>query len=308
MKNLNGFRIVSILFVSILLTYCTIGTEKTSKVDDINLESTAGQELELHQRRIVYQIPEMEVVVCHKGEIYYSVDSIDLETDIYTPPSLSKGSKLPVVILTNNYPDATWNKNSGVCHKEWQMIISWAELIAASGMVAVTYQTKHSSSEADSLISYLSKNADKFNIDIDRIAVFGCSANALAAQSLTQNDEYNIKCAIFYYGLLLTPDQKYYAELDTLSSYGFYFSDLRKISKIPKNIPLLVARAGMDHYSIMKKTTDHFIAEAIRSNAQLTFINYPEGKHDFDILDDTETSKIIIKQTVDFLTTHLDVK
>jgi dienelactone hydrolase len=140
------------------------------------------------------------------------------------------------------------------------------------------------------------------------MAVFGCSANALAAQSLTQNDEYSIKCAIFYYGLLLTPDQKYYAELDTLSSYGFYFSGIRRISKIPKDIPLLVVRAGMDQISIIKKTTDHFVNEAIRSNAQLTFINYPEGQHDFDVLDDTEESRLIIRQTVDFLNEHLDVE
>ena len=104
MKKFNGFQIVFILFASILLTYCTGGTEKTSKVDDTNQESTSGQELELPQRRIVYQIPEMEDVVCHKGEIYYS-DSIDLEADIYTPPGLSRSSKLPLVILTNNYPD-----------------------------------------------------------------------------------------------------------------------------------------------------------------------------------------------------------
>jgi dienelactone hydrolase len=308
MKRLIGFQIVFILFVSILLTYCTGGTEKTSKDDDTNLESTTGQELELPQRRIVYQIPEMGDVVCHKGEIYYSADSMDLEADIYTPPGLSRGSKLPVVILTNNYPDVFWNNNSGVCHKDWQMIISWAELIAASDMIAVTYQTKYSPTESESLISYLSKNAAKFNIDKNRIAVFGCSANALAAQSLLQNDEYNIKCAIFYYGLLLTPDQKYYAELDTLSSYGFYFSDLRKISKFSKNIPILFVRAGMDKYPIMKKTADHFVAEAIRSNAQLTFINYSEGQHDFDILDDTENSRLIIRQTVDFLTAHLDVR
>lgn len=307
MRKLNGFQIVFILFVSILLTCCTGAKEETPKDDETNLETTTGQELELNQRRIVYQIPEMEDVVCHKGEIYYS-DSMDLEADIYTPPGLSRGSKLPVVILTNNYPDVVWDRKSGVRHKDWQMIISWAELIAASGMVAVTYQTKYSPIEAESLIRYLSINADKFNIDINRIALFGCSANTLAAQSIMQNDEFNIRCAIFYYGLLLTPDEKYYAEIDTMSSYGFYFSDLRKVSTIPESIPLLVARAGKDQYPIIMNTTDHFVAEAIRSNAQLSFINYPEGQHDFDILDDTENSRLIIRQTVDFLTENLDVR
>ena len=308
MKKSNGFQIVIILFVFIFLISCTGGTEKTPKDDDSNPESTKGQELELHQKRIVYQIPEMEDVVCHKGEIYYSLDSMDLEADIYTPPGLSKGSKLPVVILTNNYPDVVWKKRS-VVHKDWQMIISWAELIASSGMVAVTYQTKYSPSESESLLSYLSKNSAKFNIDINRIAVFGCSGNALAAQSLMQNDNYNIRCGVLYYGLLLTPDQKYFEEIKSAQkSYGFYLSDLNKVDDIPSDIPILVTRSGKDQYTLIINTIDHFLNEAVKSNAKITFINYPEGQHDFDVLDDTKTSKSIIVQTIDFLTTNLDVK
>jgi hypothetical protein len=61
----------------------------------------------------------------------------------------------------------------------------------------------------------------------------------------------------------------------------------------------------MDQYNIVKNTTDYFVAEAMKSNAQLTFINYPDGQHDFDILDDTEISKLIIRQTVDFMKTYL---
>jgi dienelactone hydrolase len=310
MKKLNGFQIVIILFVSILLTYCTGGTEKTSKVDDTNQESTTGQELEVFQRRIVYQIPEMEDVVCHKGEIYYSVNGMDLEADIYTPRGLSRGSELPLVILTNNYPDDAWNnKLSQPVHKEWQMNISWAELISASGMIAVTYQTKYSPSEADSLISYLSRNAAKFNIDINRIAVFGCSGNALAAKSLMQNNNYKIRCAVLYYGLLLTPDQKYYEEIKSAQkSVGFYLSDLKQVDDIPSDIPILVTRSGKDQYPLILMTIDHFLNEAVKSNAKITFINYPEGQHDFDVLDDTKTSKSIIVQTIDFLTTNLDVK
>jgi dienelactone hydrolase len=212
------------------------------------------------------------------------------------------------VILTNNYPDVAWNKLSLPVFKDWQMIISWAELIAASGMIAVPYQTKYSQSEADSLISFLSKNAAKFNIDINRIAVFGASANALAAQSLMQNDKYNIRCVVFYYGPLLTPDRMFFEDFNSrANAMGFYLSDLKQVDEIPSDIQILIVRAGKDN-SFIHKTTDHFLNEAIKANAKITFINYPEGQHDFDILDDTEDSRIIIKQTIDFLTTHLDVK
>ena len=100
------------------------------------------------------------------------------------------------------------------------------------------------------------------------------------------------------YGILLTPDQKYYAEIDSAANMlGFYFSDLRKISKIPENIPMLVTRAGKDRFQLVIDTTDYFVAEAMRSNVPLTFINYSDGQHDFDVLDDTEISKLIIRQT-----------
>ena len=131
----------------------------------------------------------------------------------------------PLVIIVNDYPDSIINKYFGIDHKDLELYISWAELIAASGMVAVTYQTQFSHSETDSLISFLSENDKKYGIDMNRIALFGASANTLIAQSLMQNDNYNIKCAVFNYGILLTPDKKYYADIDTgAMMYGYYLS------------------------------------------------------------------------------------
>lgn len=268
-----------------------------------------AQELEFPpdfpEKRIVYQIPEMKDVKCHSGIVYHSVNGIDLKADIYVPSRSGKSNPLPIVIIVINYPDSVFNKIFGRDGKDLQMCVSWAELIAASGMAAVAYQTQFSHLETDSLICFLKKNAEDYNIDMNNLCVFGASANTLAAQSLMQNDDYRIKCAVFNYGILLTPDQKYYTEVEAASSYGFYFSDLRQISKIPENIPMLVTRAGKDRFPIVQNTTDYFVAEAMRSNAQLTYINYSDGQHDFDVLDDTKTSRLIIKQTVDFMKTHL---
>jgi hypothetical protein len=234
------------------------------------------------------------------------VNGIDLKADIYVPSHGGKSNPLPVVIFAINYPDSVFNKWFGRDGKDLQMCVSWAELIAASGMAAVTCQTEFSHSETDRLIYFLKKNAEDYNLDMSNLCVFGASANTLGAQSLMQNDDYSIKCAVLNYGILLTPDQKYYAEIEaTANMLGFYFSDLRKISKIPENIPMLVTRAGKDRFQLVNDSTDYFVAEAMRSNAQLTFINYSDGQHDFDVLDDTETSKLIIRQTVDFMKAHL---
>src|SRR5436853_12284 len=51
--------------------------------------------------------------------------------------------------------------------------------------------------------------------------------------------------------------------------------------------PILLARAGKDHAEL-NETIDRFAAEAIRQNVALDLLNYTDGQHAFDILDDTE--------------------
>ena len=213
---------------------------------------------------------------------------------------------MPLVILVNGYPDTQIQHLWGMKQKDFQLFVSWGELIAASGMIAVTYETQYSHSETDSLIYFLCKNGDEYNIDKEKIALFGCSANVLAAQSLLQEPDYKFKCAVMYYGIFLTPDLKYYAKIDSAAShYGYYWKDLHEIKGFSPEIPLFIAKAGNDKIRVVKETTDYFMEECLKTNLPVTFINYPDGQHDFDILDDTSTSKAIIKQTVDFLKKHL---
>jgi hypothetical protein len=61
------------------------------------------------------------------------------------------------------------------------------------------------------------------------------------------------------------------------------------VISIPSSIPLLVTKAGRDKFQVVAKTTDHFVSEAMKLNVQITYIYYPEGQHDFDILGDTKT-------------------
>lgn len=305
MKRLTFiYQIVLIISIT-FITSCSGSSEKTYITEDKIQGSDSTEELDLAQKRIVYQIPEMKEVVCHKEKVYHTVNGINLHADIYVPPNSKNEASHPLVIIANDYPDSLVNKWFGMDQKDMELYVSWAELIAASGMVAVTYESQFSHSETDSLFSFLTDNKEKFNIDISKIGLFGASANTLAAQSLMQHDEYNIKCAVFNYGILLTPDKKYFYKIDSVANRsGFYFSDLRQITKIPSNIPLFVSRAGKDH-QIVNETTDHFVAEAIRENVQMTYVNYSEGQHDFDILDDTKISRSIIKQIIDFLINHL---
>lgn len=292
---MKAIRLITII-VSFLLIY----------TDGIKAQTSKTQNIPFEKKRIVYQIPEVKYVVKHKGIIYHSGEGINLKLDLYAPPDIDKNNKLPLVILINGYPDSVIKSWFGVSQKDLELFVSWAELIAASGMISITYETEKSNYETDTLIKYLQKNAETYNIDMNRIGIFGCSANTLTALSLMQESSYMIKCAIFYYGMFLTPDQKDFSKIDSAAKeYGCYWGNLRKIKEIPENTPLFITRAGKDKFQIVKETTDYFVSEIIKLNIPLTFINYAEGQHDFDILDDTQTSREIIKQTINFMQSHL---
>ena len=85
-----------------ILFSCPGCNNKTSQPTVTDQESVVEQELELPEKRIVYQIPEMENITCHKGIIYHSVNGTDLQADIYLPPTSKGGDDYPLVLLVND--------------------------------------------------------------------------------------------------------------------------------------------------------------------------------------------------------------
>jgi len=55
----------------------------------------------------------------------------------------------------------------------------------------------------------------------------------------------------------------------------------------------------------LNETIDDFVHKALARNLPLTFVNYARGEHGFDISDETPVSQAIIRQTLNFLRTHL---
>ncbi len=258
------------------------------------------------QKRLVYQVPAMKDIVKLRDIPYDSEGGLELKLDIYYPPNSDRRQKLPFVILISGYPDSAIKKYYGVNQKDLGLFDSWAELIAASGMVAVRYESEHSAAETGRAIAFLRKNAGTYGIDAERTALFGCSANTLTAQSLMQDPFPGIKCAVLYYAILATPDGR---DADVIAAsakrYGFYWDGIKKIERIPKDLPLFVVSVGKEIHPEVKETSDHFVREAMSLGIPLTYVYYAGGQHDFDVQDDTEESRSIIRQTVDFLRTHL---
>ncbi len=64
--------------------------------------------------------------------------------------------------------------------------------------------------------------------------------------------------------------------------------------------PVLIVRAGKDG-AVVNTSIDRFLAAAVAANADVTFMNYPDGLHGFDAYNDTAQSRQIILDTFDFI-------
>ncbi len=257
--------------------------------------------------RVVYKIPNMDKVQIQHGVKYMTFNGTDLTMDIYYPPNLKRDTRLPVVIFVLGYSDNVMQKKMGSKLKDIEWYISWGELTAASGMIAITYETQQPGSDIDELLKYIRQNATSLKINENKIGIWSCSANVLTALSILMQErrEY-LQCAVLYYGLMLTPDQKYRATLDSLSkTVNFSTERLENIKYFHTDLPIFIVRAGLDNVPRLNQTMDYFVTKAVSNNVPIIFINYTEGHHGFDAYDDNEKSCQIIKQTIDFMKFHL---
>ena len=103
-----------------------------------------------------------------------------------------------------------------------------------------------------------------------------------------------------------TPDGYQAAAIDSTSTqFGFSLPGYHDGESYPADLPMFVVRAGRERFSEILGSIDHFTTFAFQQNLAMTVLNYPEGQHGFDVEDDTEETRAIIKQTLDFFRTHL---
>ncbi len=252
--------------------------------------------------RVVYQIPAMEKVSIKQELVYKTTDGKDLTFDAYYPPDFKGETRLPVVILVLGYADDVFSKKL----KDWEVYKDWAKLFAAFGMAAINYSTQQPAMDIDDLILHIRENAEDLKLDENSIGIWSCSGNVLTALSVLMDErKEHLKCAILYYGIMMTPDQKFSDTILKLNKIlSFSTEGLEKIKKFHKNLPLLIVRSGKDREDL-NQTNDYFVSRAISNNVPLTFINYTEGRHAFDVYDDNAKSRDIIQQTLKFMKFNL---
>ncbi len=265
------------------------------------------QRHEMTTKRVVYQIPGMDAVTVRRDVEYRATDAGSLTMDVYYPPDTKSGARTPAVIFVMGYSDLGAQRILGCRFKEMEGFISWAQLTAASGMVAITYSTGADPAEdVHAVIRYVRQNAAELGIDENRIGVWACSGHAPNALAVLMDEEHNdLRCAVLCYGLTLDLDG-FTGVAAAAATFRFVTpAEGKSVDDLPKDVPLFILRSGRDEFPHLNETMDRFLARALDANLPVTFVNHPGAPHAFDLLHDSETSREIIRRILGFLRFHL---
>jgi acetyl esterase/lipase len=255
------------------------------------------------EKRVIYELPGMKEVT-KRNVVYDSDNDVPLTIDIYYPPNLPGNSQLPAVIFVFGYPNSVILERFGIKLKDAGQYVSWGQLAATSGIIAITYETTQPEKDIHSVLAYVRKNANTLQIDSDRLGIWACSANLPTALLLMIDASTTIKCSVLYYGNMFDGNGSH--EMEALANRigAAYPCKAQSVDNLSQEMHLFVVRTGEDNPQ-RNQSIESFICEATKRNLPLTFMNYSDGQHAFDVENDTVRSQEIIKSTLAFLHEHL---
>lgn len=210
--------------------------------------------------------PSSPSVVVVSDVEYATSGTTRLAMDLYKPP-LASGARAPALVFFNR---ATGADRSG------RFYAAWARAAASTGVIGILPDLRSGSEAADfaQLIAYLS--AHRAEHGIDGLAVYAASGNVFnALPALEDPKQTAIEAAVIYYGSA-------------------------PVSQFRLDLPVLYVRAGLDRPPVNESIAS-LVALAMAQNAPVTLLNYAGGHHGFELVDDSEATRQVIDETLEFV-------
>jgi acetyl esterase/lipase/uncharacterized protein YndB with AHSA1/START domain len=259
---------------------------------------------------VVYSVHGMDKVRVVQNLRYTATTDPNVAMDVYVPPDLASSDKRPVVIFIHGGAKPEWTP------KDWGIYTSWGRLIAASGFVGVTFthRLEYPNKTLDAgardvadAINYVRSNAEKYNVDKDRICLIAFSAGGPMLSLAMRGDTPYVKCIVGFYAFM-DIRQSNYNKAEAPEKLK-EFSPIAYLEKSPADLPpMFLARAGRDEVPTMNDSIDRFVSTAISKNIALTFSNHPNGVHGFDNQNNDDRSREIIRDAIAFMGSNLNMK
>jgi acetyl esterase/lipase len=255
----------------------------------------------------VYRLPGMDEARVESDLAYRTVDGEPSLADLYHPAGAT-GPRPAVVFVHGDGPPELGPP------KSWGQYRGWGRLAAASGLVGVTFNHRPSSrltalaeagSDVDALLDWVQAEGASHGIDPTRLCLWCCSAGVPYGLRAALGDAPGIRCVVAYYGFLdlrhLRADVAPQVSDDTLRAY----SALARLEEVGNRLPpTLIVKAAHDTPAI-NDSIDRFIVAARDRNAPIETHTHETGHHAFDILDDDDRSRALIRRTLAFIREHV---
>jgi hypothetical protein len=260
---------------------------------------------EMARRKVVYQLAGAEAVTVRRDEVYRVTDAGPLTMDLYYPPDSTPGDRLPAIVVVLGFSGARKPNLLGCSFKEMEWSISWGRLIAASGIVAIVYTNADPADDVAAVFQHVRGHAASLRVDQERIGIFATSGNVPLALSVLMQEGDRLTCAALCYGFMLDLEGTAFIA-DAAAQWGFANAPAgRSVDDLPLHVPLFIARAGQDQFPHLNEMLDRFAGKALARNLPLTLVNHATGPHSFDLTDDSEATREVIRQILAFMRHHL---
>jgi acetyl esterase/lipase len=249
---------------------------------------------------IVLKVSGMERVQVRKDVVYSTPDGQPQKADIYIPAGAKRTDKFPALVLISGADRA----------KDWGFYTSFGRVAAAQGFVAVPYDKRYPRGTAGvntgvidtlELLRFLRAHAADYNIDGDCIVMWGFSAGGGILTPFLRRDKEGVRAYVHYYAISdFSPYMKDAPADQQERARNASGAALIQETDLARILPMFVVRAGQDD-ARLNQGIDALVAAALAKNADLTFINYRDGHHGFDIFDDNDRSREILRETFDWV-------
>jgi acetyl esterase/lipase len=269
---------------------------------------------------IHYTVPGMDTVrvvrdVRYKTATVNGRTGVPLSLDVYRVPGVPRA---PGVVFVHGGQVAGQTPNA----KDWPFYLSWGRVVAASGLVGIVLDHRMNTNDVvdeagtDLLdaIAHVRAHAAEYGLDANRLCVAFYSAGGPIAGVVLRERIPHVRCVVLYYPYLdlehttrTTPFRGPLpaARVEELRAYSPRAALARGPDSLP---PIFLARAGRDVIPFLNESVDRFVAEALRRNVVLDFVNHATGAHGFDTVNRDRRTQDIIAQTLRFMRRQLEVE
>lgn len=237
---------------------------------------------------VVLELPGMDRVRTASVE-FESGRSMDL----YYPADFDFTRPAPAVVFVMGYSSAFTKQWFGAELKDLGQYVSWGQLVAASGMIGIAYETDYPDDDLDAVLSYLRGSGTELGIDSARIGLFACSGNtltalgALAAKRADYRD--SIRCGVIFYPVI-----SYFMNTGEEVMPAPFKRELRA------DLPIFMVTVGKDRPE-WKEAVSTFLSNVEGKGYPLEVAHYEQGVHGFDTDQDTDASRAHISHALAFL-------